>query len=133
MTEEFAREKVGGYGRCSPSGNSIAFTPNKVVGTFLGTIGCINLHRSPPGPWINALPKCTSVAVSDSCYPGYRNDPLRFRTQWSVAASNISSLLLCHTWRSATIKPLYNPRSLHRTIYFVFIRYPVRTPVPLMF
>lgn len=61
----------------------------------------MNLHRSPPRPWINTLPKYTSLAVSNSYYPGYRNDQLRFRTQRSVAASNLSSFLLCHTWRSA--------------------------------
>jgi len=38
LTEESAREKVGGYGRCGPSGHSNAFTPNKVVGTFLGVL-----------------------------------------------------------------------------------------------
>jgi len=38
LTKEFAREKVGGYGRCSTSGDSIAFTPNKVVGTFVGVL-----------------------------------------------------------------------------------------------
>jgi len=38
LTEEFAREKVGGYGRCSSSGDSIAFPPNKVVETFLGVL-----------------------------------------------------------------------------------------------
>lgn len=80
----------------------------------------MNLHRRPSGPWINALPKCTSVGVSDSCYPGYRNDPLRFGTQWSVAASNISSLLLCHTWRSAAKKNRYTARVVYTGRFILY-------------
>ena len=97
------------------------------------SIGCMNLHRSPQRPWINTLPKYTFVAVSNSYYPGYRNNSLRFRAQRSVAASKLGSLLLCHTWRSAAKYPLYSPRSLHRTIYFVLINYPVRISVALLF
>lgn len=40
---------------------------------------------------------------------GYRNDPFRFRTKWSIATSNISALLLCHTWRSAAKKAVIQP------------------------